>query len=121
MAPALWDSWERRPKPRRNKPSPDDPIFCQESGEPFAEAASDFTHFRRKAGAADPTLRPFRFHDLRHLFAVESLRGEMGIYALSKHLGHTSVKTTEIYLAFLTPEEADAARESAQKLAHGKN
>jgi integrase/recombinase XerD len=107
-------------QPRQKKPSPDDLIFCQESGEPFAEPASDFTHFRRKAITADPTLRPFRFHDLRHLFAVESLRGGMGIYALSKHLGHTSVKTTEIYLAFLTPEEADAARESAQKPAHGK-
>ncbi len=55
---------------------------------------------------------PFTFHGLRHLFAVETLRsGETGIYRLSKHLGHTSVKTTEIYLQFLTPEEADRARQ----------
>ena len=39
----------------------------------------------------------------------------MSIYALSKHLGHTSVKTTEIYLAFLTPEKADLAREFGTK------
>lgn len=26
----------------------------------------------------------------------------------SKHLGHTSVKTTEIYLAYLMPEEKQA-------------
>jgi len=58
--------------------------------------------------------RPFRFHDLRHLWAVEALKGGMGIYALSKHLGHTSVSITErVYLAFLTPEEAEAAKAKA--------
>lgn len=55
----------------------------------------------------------FRFHDLRHLFAVEALRGGMGLYKLQKHLGHTSVLTTEIYLDFLTPEEAEAAKAKA--------
>lgn len=95
-----------------------DLIFCREGGLPFEQAASDFTHFRRKAEAlAKKEGRPFRrfrFHDLRHLFAVEALRsGRMGIYELSKHLGHTSVKTTEIYLAFLTPEEAESAQKSA--------
>jgi integrase/recombinase XerD len=58
--------------------------------------------------------KPFRFHDLRHLWAVEALRGGMGLYALSKHLGHTSVSVTErVYLAFLTPEEAEAAKAKA--------
>jgi integrase/recombinase XerD len=51
---------------------------------------------------------------LRHLFAVEALRAGMGIYALSKHLGHTSVKTTEIYLSFLTGDEAESAQKSSQ-------
>jgi integrase/recombinase XerD len=54
---------------------------------------------------------PFRFHDLRHLFAVEALRSGSSIYRVSQHLGHTSVKTTEIYLAHLTPDEADRARQ----------
>lgn len=54
---------------------------------------------------------PFRFHDLRHLYAVEALRGGMSIYRVSQHLGHTSVKTTEIYLTHLTPDEADLARQ----------
>jgi integrase/recombinase XerD len=53
---------------------------------------------------------PFRFHDLRHCFAVEALRGGESIYRVSQHLGHTSVKTTEIYLAHLTPDESDRAR-----------
>lgn len=92
-----------------------DLIFCREDGEAFVAAASDFTHFRRKAAAENDAHKRFRFHDLRHLFAVEALRDGMSIYALSKHLGHTSVKTTEIYLSFLTEEEAEFARGSAQK------
>jgi integrase/recombinase XerD len=39
--------------------------------------------------------------------------GLVGIYELSKHLGHTSVKTTEIYLTFLTPAEAESAQKSS--------
>jgi integrase/recombinase XerD len=35
----------------------------------------------------------------------------MSIYDLSEHLGHTSVKTTEIYLDFLTPAEAKQAKD----------
>ena len=92
------------------------PIFPSENGEAFAQAASDYTHFRRKklsdAKKAGETFHRFRFHDLRHLFAVEYLRSERGsIYRLSKTLGHTSVKTTEIYLEFLTPEEAERVKE----------
>jgi integrase/recombinase XerD len=55
---------------------------------------------------------PFRFHDLRHIYAIETLRSGASIYRVSQHLGHTSVKTTEqFYLAHLTPEEADRARD----------
>ena len=100
-------------------------IFCREGGALFKEAASDFTHIRRavmaNAKKEGAEFQRFRFHDLRHLFAVEALRDGMSIYALSKHLGHTSVKTTEIYLAFLTPEEADRAKnETAQKSAQSR-
>ena len=70
-----------------------------------------------KAGTAC-TFRPFRFHDLRHRFAVDSLREGRGIYDLQQHLGHESVKTTEIYLRFLTAEEQAIARKgSAHNLA----
>jgi integrase/recombinase XerD len=54
--------------------------------------------------------RRFRFHDLRHLHSVEYLKVGGSLYDLSKRLGHTSVKTTEIYLDFLTGEEAATAR-----------
>ena len=66
--------------------------------------------FAKTVKRATPQV-PFRFHDLRHPYAVESLRGGASIYRVSQHLGHTSVKTTEIYLAHLTPDEADRARQ----------
>jgi hypothetical protein len=75
----------------------------------------------KDAGKTSPDFRRFRFHDLRHLFAVEALRGGMDIYTLSKHLGYASVKTTEIHLDFLSPEEQDAARGgTAQKTAQSR-
>jgi integrase/recombinase XerD len=66
--------------------------------------------FAKTVKGAAPRV-PFRFHDLRHLYAVETLRSGASIYRVSQHLGHTSVKTTEIYLAHLTPEEAERARQ----------
>lgn len=50
-----------------------------------------------------------RFHNLRHTFAKEFLReNPKDIYALSKAMGHSSVKTTEIYLS-IEDEDLDAA------------
>ena len=91
-----------------------DLIFCQANGEPFRQAASDFTHHRRKVASQSARkgrpFVPFRFHDLRHLFAVEALQSGMSIYDLQHHLGHTSVKTTEAYLEFLTTEQKAAVK-----------
>jgi integrase/recombinase XerD len=54
--------------------------------------------------------RPFTFHHLRHRHAVDFLKDRIGgIYDLQRRLGHTSVKATEVYLAYLTPEEVQAA------------
>jgi integrase/recombinase XerD len=49
--------------------------------------------------------RPFRFHDLRHVHAVNWLKSGRSIYDLQRRLGHASIKTTEGYCIFLTPEE----------------
>lgn len=54
----------------------------------------------------------FRFHDLRHRYAVLYLRKGGNIYALQQILGHASIKTTEIYLAHLTPEERARATQN---------
>lgn len=87
-----------------------DLIFCKEDGEAFAQAASDFTHIRRAANKDRKRPIDFRFHDLRHLYAVESLHAGMSIYRLQKQLGHTTIKITERYLEFLSPEEMEQAQ-----------
>jgi integrase/recombinase XerD len=82
-------------------------VFWRGAGERFINVASQFhaTMKRAARNAAQPIAR-FRFHDLRHLFAVEYLRQRRGsIYALQQVLGHRSIKTTEQYLEYLTPEE----------------
>ena len=46
------------------------------------------------------------FHGLRHLFAIRWLRGEGRdrLPTLSEIMGHSSVKQTEQYLAYVSPE-----------------
>ncbi len=68
---------------------------AQESAQKSAQKSAQCRH----------TFVRFRFHDLRHLFAVQYLQKGGSIYALQGIMGHTSVKTTEIYLAYLTPDQ----------------
>lgn len=68
----------------------------------FGRLVEDVT---QQAQKQDQDFRPFRFHDLRHVHAVNWLKSGRSIYVLQQRLGHTSVKTTEMYLAYLTPEE----------------
>lgn len=89
-------------------------VFWRGAGERFINVASQFhatvKRVAQKAAQQDVKLRRFRFHDLRHLFAVEYLRQRRGsLYDLQLILGHASIKTTELYLQYLTPEERLAA------------
>lgn len=89
-------------------------LFWHGDGKRFKNVASRFRGFVLSVAAAaqksGTEFRPFRFHDLRHLFAVDYLKNGGNIYILQGKLGHSSVKTTEMYLEFLTPEEALAAK-----------
>lgn len=89
-------------------------VFWRGEGERFKNVGSQFYatvgRVARKAAQEGREFRRFRFHDLRHLFAVEFLRERRGsLYELQQILGHASVKTTEGYLDHLTPEEKQAA------------
>jgi integrase/recombinase XerD len=75
-------------------------VFWHDNGERYRNVSSRFRLFVRRSGC-----RPFRFHDLRHWFAVDYLRRGGSIYTLAKILGHASVKTTEIYLRHAVPDE----------------
>ncbi|WP_081433893.1 tyrosine-type recombinase/integrase [Azorhizobium caulinodans] len=90
------------------------PHIFHHAGKPITKAAFIFSRARRAAQKAAQKagmeFRGFRFHDMRHLYAVEFLRSGGDIYTLKEHLRHSSVKTTEMYLEFLTPEEAELAK-----------
>jgi integrase len=66
--------------------------------------SSNFQHARRKL----PGLPRFRLHDLRHAYAISELRGGRDIYDLSHHLGHSSVKVTEMYLGYVSGGRASS-------------
>jgi integrase/recombinase XerD len=92
-------------------------LFWHDDGDRFTSPASNFRRLvqlelkaaqksAQQQGLKECDFRPMRFHDLRHRHAVDWLKELKSIYDLQKRLGHTSIKTTEIYLEFLTPEEA---------------
>jgi integrase/recombinase XerD len=85
-------------------------LFWHDDGFPYANIASQLAGYSRALAVHNPTFRRFRFHDLRHAFAVNALKAGMSIYSLCKHLGHGSISVTEKYLNYLTPEEALAAK-----------
>jgi integrase/recombinase XerD len=61
-------------------------------------------------------LTPMRFHDLRHEYAIRYLEKGGSLYTLQKLLGHGSIRQTEGYLSYLTPEQAArSAAGTAQK------
>lgn len=85
-------------------------VFWRGAGERFKNVDAQFyattQRVARKAAQQGIPFRRFRFHDLRHLFAVDYLRLRKGsLYDLQLVLGHKSIKTTEGYLAHLTPDE----------------
>jgi integrase/recombinase XerD len=91
-------------------------LFRHHDGEPYRTASGQFERLVnrlqaqvRKPAQSDQvqlsSFRGFRFHDLRHRHAVDWLKSGRSIYDLQKRLGHTLVKTTEIYRAYLTAEE----------------
>lgn len=90
-------------------------VFWHGAGERFRNVASRFAHLTARAAAlarpaGSPAPARFRFHDLRHLFAVDYLRRGGSIYRVQQILGHSSIRTTELYLAYLTPEEQERAK-----------
>jgi integrase/recombinase XerD len=66
------------------------------------DLASDWQWVRRSL----PEDRHFRLHDLRHAYAIAEIRAGRDIYDLSHHLGHSSVKVTEVYLGYAAGRRA---------------
>jgi integrase len=85
------------------------PLFLTEGGQPYRNFSSNFGQLMRRL-----EVRRFRVHDLRHAFAIRWLRNGGDIYELSHHLGHTSVKTTEVYLGHISSRRL-VAQKGAQR------
>lgn len=103
----------KKPAGKEEEAKPDF-VFWHDEGGLYASVSSNFGSIRRrlnekrkKVGKDQIT---FRLHDLRHLFAVTYLRQGGNIYRLQKLLGHASIKTTEIYLDYLTHDEVMVAQ-----------
>lgn len=93
--------------------------FSHHGGMPYRNVAS---RFAAKATAAwaqknGVDFTSFRFHDLRHRHAVDWLKSDRSIYDLQQRLGHRSIKTTEIYLDHLKPDERRVAMHGTQSSA----
>jgi integrase len=89
-------------------------LFTASTGKPYANFPTNAGRVMRDLARRDPDFRPFRIHDLRHAFAIRWLRAGGDIYRLSMHLGHSSLKTTEIYLGHLSAREQAVAQNRAQ-------
>lgn len=81
--------------------------YGQKDPRRYDKPAQRLAQLRKAAGVR------WRTHDLRHLFAARWLKEGRSIYRLQQELGHGSLAVTEIYLAYLTPEEAERARATA--------
>jgi integrase/recombinase XerD len=83
--------------------------------------SSRFGAVARKLAQTSKGFVRFRFHDLRHLFAVQYLRNGGSIYARQGILGHASIQTTEMYLSHLTPQQQHEARLGEAQKCHSPN
>jgi integrase len=89
-------------------------LFVNRDGQPYSNFSSNFGQVARRLGMRarleKTDFQRFRVHDLRHMFAIRWLQNGGDIYRLSKHLGHTSVKTTEIYLDYVEQSVQERAK-----------
>jgi len=65
---------------------------------------------QKMAQSQGRSIRPMRFHDLRHEFAIRYLEKGGGIFTLQKILRHSTIGQTERYLDYLTPDQAEKSK-----------
>jgi len=95
-----------------------DHLFVSSRGEPFKRATemmreANIRLAKKAQEKAQPAPARVMIHDLRHLYAIRYLESGGNLYALQLQLGHGSIRQTEWYLRFLTPEMALAAKNAA--------
>jgi site-specific recombinase XerD len=80
------------------------PIICTRDGAPLKQSyvRKLLPRLARKAGVH----KRVHAHGFRHTFAVDLLRNNVPVSHIQRLLGHSSLQTTAIYLASLSPEES---------------
>lgn len=85
-------------------------VFNTRNGGPYKRATEMFREVVGRAQKAAQKrgvrFQRMRFHDLRHEYAIRYLESGGSLFTLKKLLGHGSIKQTEEYLDYLTPEQA---------------
>lgn len=85
------------PPPKGGKKGP---VFWHGTGSRYANPATYFAKLRQNI-SAKTGVPAFTFHDLRHAYAVSELKTGRDIYDLARHMGHSTVTTTEGYLGYV--------------------
>lgn len=76
---------------------PQDWLFCgAHPNQPISNRTLQAIYQQAKSKAN--ILEPGGIHQLRHCFATHLLEAGMSIFNLQKLMGHTSIRTTSIYL-----------------------
>ena len=65
-------------------------------------------HIHRWTEAAGITDRNITFHTARHTFATLNLTAGVDLYTVSKLLGHTEIRTTQIYAEVVNSAKIEA-------------
>jgi len=79
-------------------------LVCTRRGDPLQQSyvRAMLPRLARKAGVN----KRVHAHGFRHTFAVELTREGVSVIYIQRLLGHSSLATTSVYLASLSPEEA---------------
>ncbi|MCX5620114.1 tyrosine-type recombinase/integrase [Bombella pollinis] len=74
-------------------------VFVSREGDRYKNVTGQFRRTVQRAGLDERSR--FRCHDLRHTYAIKALQAGTPIYDVARQLGHSSVKTTEMYAGWL--------------------
>lgn len=97
-------------------------VFWHDEGKRYRRASNQIAVtvkrlMRPETPTHDRISRRFSAHDLRHKFGIDYLRAGGSIYALQKIMGHSSIQTTEMYVAYLDFESAQKAAQAQRSVA----
>ena len=103
--------------------APDSPLFVNRSGKAIGRAGITYVLKKHVAAAheADPLVVPPTTHPhaLRHSKAVHLVEADVNIIYIRDFMGHSSVKTTEIYAKISSKSRQKAVEKAAANLIMG--